>query len=103
MLLVSYSLDVDLIPRSSAYECPRNTKYKAFLGLGSCSCEDHCGWDGCRLVKAPGECIKGTNSEWRWDTEKAAWVAQITQGNISSIPITILVIWAILSVSSFKT
>ena len=90
ILIVSYSIDVDLIPRSSVDGCPKDTIYKA--GVGSCSCEDHCGWDVCRLIDAPLECIIGTNSEWQWDYVKSAWVAQISQGNISSISIAILTI-----------
>ena len=75
-------MDVELIPRSSPDECPKNTQYKH--GLGTCSCEDHCGWDLCRLTVAPIECLVGTNSVWKWDNVRNAWVAQITQGNISS-------------------
>ena len=59
-------------------------------GLGSCSCEDHCGWDLCRLSVAPPECIIGTFSEWQWDYVKKAWVAQVIQGNIVLITIKIL-------------
>ena len=77
VFLASYSVDVDLIPRSKTDACPRNTKYKD--GLGSCSCEDHCGWDVCRLVVAPMECLVGTFSKWHWDHVKNAWVAQVTQ------------------------
>ena len=81
--LAAYSLEVDLIPRAKENECPRNTQYKK--GLGTCSCEDHCGWDLCRLVVAPWACIEATHSKWWWDNTKAGWVAQVTQGNIVSI------------------
>ena len=79
MILASYAVDVELIPRSKTNGCPKNTQYKN--GLGSCSCEDHCGWDICRLVVAPRGCIEGTYSEWQWDHMKHAWVAQVTLGN----------------------
>ena len=70
---------VDLIPRRNDYHCPKNSIYKE--GLGSCSCEDHCGWDVCRLVKAPDECIQQIFSEWQWDTIKHGWVAQVVLGS----------------------
>ena len=75
---MSYSVDVELIPRANANGCPSKTYYKD--GLGSCSCENHCGWDLCRLVVAPTECITGTHSKWEWDDMKRAWVAQIQPG-----------------------
>ena len=78
-------MDVNLIPRSYSYDCPGHMHYKAWAleGPGSCSCEDHCGWDVCRLEVAPLDCIAGTYSEWQWDYVKHAWVAQITLGNIA--------------------
>ena len=69
-----------LIPRSSNNECPKNTHYKE--GFGTCSCEEHCGWDVCRLVKAPEECILDTFSEWQWDAMKNGWIAQVTLGSV---------------------
>ena len=51
-------------------------------GFGTCSCEDHCGWDLCRLTIPPMECIKGTHSEWQWDDTKRAWIAQVKPGMI---------------------
>ena len=47
----------------------------------TCSCEEHCAWDLCRLAIPPDECLRGTGSQWQWDTFKNAWIAQITQGN----------------------
>lgn len=76
-------MELDLIPRSEVNECPRNTQYKD--GIRTCSCEDHCGWDLCRLVKAPDDCIVGTHSEWQWDHVQTAWVAQVIPGNSASI------------------
>ena len=76
--LAPYSGNVELIPRVNADGCIGNTLYKK--GFGSCSCEDHCGWDLCRLTLPPMECIEGTFSEWQWDDKKLAWVAQIKTG-----------------------
>ena len=70
-------------------ECRRNTLYKD--GLKTCSCEDHCGWDVCRLEVPPVECLTGTYSEWKWDYMKNAWVAQVTQGNNFMVIIKIIV------------
>ena len=81
--LASYAVEVGLIPRAKETKCPGNTKYKG--GIGTCSCEDHCGWELCRLAVAPRECIAGTHSEWQWDHEKNAWVAQVITGNLASI------------------
>ena len=75
-------MDVDLIPRSKIRQCPTNTQYKD--GLGTCICEDHCGWDLCRLTVPPEDCISGTHGKWQWDKVKRAWVAQITLGDFAS-------------------
>ena len=83
----SYSVIVELIPRVNVEGCIGNTRYKS--GLGSCSCEDHCGWDLCRLTLPPTKCIEGTYSEWQWDDKKRAWIAQIKQGEIYSTTITL--------------
>ena len=74
------SIKTELIPRSTNKQCPSNSRYKD--GLGTCSCEDHCGWDVCRLVKAPDDCLLGTLSEWHWDTMKNGWVAQVVLGSV---------------------
>ena len=74
---------MDLIPRSSGKQCPTNSRYKD--GLGTCSCEDHCGWDVCRLVRPPNYCILGTFSEWQWDTKKNGWVAQVVLGKLNKL------------------
>ena len=70
---------MDLIPRRNGKQCPKNTVFRE--GLGTCSCEDHCGWDVCRLVKAPNECISETFGEWQWDRIKNGWVAQVVLGS----------------------
>ena len=95
ILLVVYSVDVDLIPHSNANECPMNTQYKNGFwkanyrdGDGSCSCEDHCGWDVCRLVLPPTECVDGAFSEWKWDYVMSAWVAQVTLGTLHYVLLT---------------
>ena len=77
--MVAYSVNMDLIPRVNWHKCPENTEYKG--ALGSCSCEDHCGWDVCRLESPPDECILGSFSEWQWDTTKHGWVAQVVLGS----------------------
>ena len=90
-ILALYSVNIDLIPRPNSDGCPNRGQYKTSQGLdGSCSCEDHCSWDMCRIAVAPTECLKGTYSEWQWDYVKKAWVAQVTQGNIVLITMKIL-------------
>ena len=79
--LIEYSVKEDLIPRSRDSKCTENAQFKD--GLGTCSCEDHCGWDVCRLIKAPIECISGSSSEWQWDSVKNGWVAQVILGNVT--------------------
>ena len=49
--------------------------------LSTCSCEEHCAWDLCRLVNPPNKCLRGTRSQWQWDSFKNAWVAQVIEGN----------------------
>ena len=78
---IAYSVNMDLIPRSNEKQCPKNSYYKE--GLGSCSCEDHCGWDVCRLTDPPDECILGSYSKWQWDILKNGWVAQVALGDVS--------------------
>ena len=77
-----YSLNVDLIPRTNADGCPKNTLYKVLYGLGSCRCEDHCSWELCRLTVPPKQCIIDTYSVWQWDDKIRAWVAQVNQSKI---------------------
>lgn len=48
--------------------------------FGTCSCEEHCNWDSCRLTDPPTDCLNGLNSEWKWDYIERAWVAQVIQG-----------------------
>ena len=75
-----------LIPRPNTNGCPKNTFYKRAIHfktgskVDTCSCEEHCAWDLCRLTVPPKECIMGTNSQWQWDKFKNAWVSQTNQG-----------------------
>ena len=93
-ILASYSVNIDLIPRPNADRCPSRMHYKTSQDInGSCSCEDHCSWDMCRLVVPPMECLMEIYSEWQWDYVKKAWVAQVIQGNIVLITIKILKIF----------
>ena len=73
-----YSTNVDLIPRATKGRCTGDTYYKD--ELGTCSCEEHCNWDSCRLTNPPKECLREIDSEWRWDYSKQYWVAQVIQG-----------------------
>ena len=85
-LVKEYDLDVNLIPRSPPNGC-KVAKKRSKLGTfaQTCSCEEHCNWDLCRLVAPPIDCLRGTNSMWQWDDRKVAWVAQTVQnGNIMS-------------------
>ena len=70
-----YNLDVSLIPRSSKNDCATYRER-----LGTCTCDDHCSWDLCRLSNPPDDCLLGTNSKWKWDKRKKAYVAQIMMG-----------------------
>ena len=89
LLDVVNSLPSELIPRVHwSNGCPTNTQYKRLCYTTkanceiseTCSCEEHCAWNLCRLTVPPHDCILETNSEWQWDTSKNAWVAQIIQG-----------------------
>ena len=79
---IDYSVNSDLIPVADEDRCPKNSHYKVINeeSLGTCTCDSHCNWDVCRLVEPPDECILGSFSEWRWDTVKNGWVAQIVLG-----------------------
>ena len=84
MKLIVENPSVDLIPRPNSKICPKNTQYKGKEtgpSAGTCSCEEHCAWDLCRLTIPPGECLQGNKSQWEWDSVKNAWVAQEIQGN----------------------
>lgn len=70
---------MDLMPHASSKHCPKNSHYKK--SHDTCSCEDHCGWDICRLVNPPDECVEEVFSEWKWDIVKNGWVAQVVIGN----------------------
>ena len=79
----------ELIPRPDGKKCPTNTQYKKnekehagnIFDLSTCSCEEHCAWDLCRLANPPKKCLRGTRSQWQWDSFKNAWVAQVNEGN----------------------
>ena len=73
-----YSLDVFSIPRATNDRCPLTATYRTRFGV--CTCNDHCSWDICRLLDPLDDCLLGTNSEWKWDNLKNAYVAQITDG-----------------------
>ena len=74
-----------MIPRMSEHGCPKNSEHRD--ELNTCSCEDHCSWDLCRLETPPKSCLSGTNSNWRWNRIKSAWSAQISLGNKSEMPL----------------
>ena len=71
-----YIVEVSLIPRAGNDEC--KATYRARFGV--CTCNDHCSWDICRLLEPPDDCLLGKNSEWKWDSLKNAFVAQIIDG-----------------------
>ena len=73
-----YILDISLMPRASNDECEVTAAYRTRFGV--CSCNDHCSWDACRLSEPPEECLLNKNSEWKWDSLKNAYVAQIIEG-----------------------
>lgn len=72
-----------MIPRALHQECPIKGKYRE--RFGTCVCDDHCSWDLCRTVEPENHCIRGTNSVWKWDHLKSAWVAQLHEGTITSM------------------
>ena len=74
-----HGVDVSLIPRSSKGNCAEGKIYRA--RFGACSCDTHCSWDQCRLFIPPYDCLLDTNSIWKWDNIKSAWVAQLLKGN----------------------
>ena len=79
-LLIIFLADYGLIPREPKAGCPKEKVNNS--DFSTCSCEDHCRWDVCRLSNPSKDCLLGTNSEWKWDTTKAAWVARNMNGNI---------------------
>ena len=76
---IDYGLDVSLIPQSSKDGCSSNKIYRE--RFGTCSCDTHCSWDLCRSLIPPSDCLLGTDSIWRWDNVKNAWVAQLLEGD----------------------
>ena len=85
LLFVEYLPADALIPLPDGKKCPKDTQYKENkVGrdlVKTCSCEEHCAWDLCRLVNPPNKCLRGTRSQWQWDSFKNAWVAQVIEGN----------------------
>ena len=73
-----YVLDGSSIPHASKDECEVIAAYRERFGV--CSCNDHCSWDTCRVSEPPQDCLLSTNSEWKWDNLKNAFVAQIIHG-----------------------
>ena len=72
-----YNQDISLIPRASKENCEIKEAYRARFGV--CTCNEHCSWDLCRVLDPPRDCLRETNSEWKWDDLKA-YVAQIVKG-----------------------
>ena len=72
------SVDVDLIPRATQGHCPKGSYYME--QFGTCSCDEHCNWDSCRLTVPPKECLLDIKSKWDWDYLVGAWAAQVIQG-----------------------
>ena len=77
-----YSLDGSLIPRSFKGYCLSDKIYRE--RFRTCSCDTHCSWDLCRSFTPPTNCLLGTDSAWKLDNVKNAWVAQRLGGNIIS-------------------
>ena len=73
-----YSIEVNQIPTPPKDGCPMHTDKKT--RVGTCSCEEHCSWDLCRLKEPPDDCLFEARSEWTWDYKKNAWVAQLIKG-----------------------
>ncbi len=98
----------------SQYKCPDGlTSFKLgntpdmtgfMTGFYSCSCEDHCRWDRCRLDNPPTDCLSKIDAKWMrdlcrfdahkhlpyclskvvakwiWDPAKDYWIAQFVEG-----------------------
>jgi len=68
-------LNGGLIPTQPEDGCPENSFARD--RFDTCTCEEHCSWDLCRLEDAPSACLKGTFSKWVWAKHKMAWVAKV--------------------------
>ena len=80
MTAKDYSLDVNLIPRSTEDDCL--SSHKIFRDrFKTCSCDNHCSWDLCRSLHSPSDCLLGTDKKWEFDNQKDAWVAQLLRGD----------------------
>ena len=77
-IVYGYAVNVELIPRATERRCPKESTYRE--ELGTCSCEEHCHWDSCRLTDPPTDCLLEIHSKWHWDYIEEAWVAQVTIG-----------------------
>ena len=71
-------MNVDLIPRTILGRCRNGGEYRT--ELGTCSCEEHCNWDSCRLTDPPMKCLEELYSSWYWDYIRGFWVAQVIRG-----------------------
>ena len=72
-----------MIPQTPEEGCLQGTldyKYKDYntwqVSQEPCTCEEHCAWERCHLVKPPDKCLDGTKGVWTWDADKRYWVAQ---------------------------
>ena len=79
-LVDSDVIDLDLIPRQPADGCYERSVKR--LHFSTCTCQDHCRWDICRLTDPPNECLFGTGGNWIWDFREKAWIAQVTGGSM---------------------
>ena len=43
----------------------------------TCFCEEHCGWEVCRVFEYPEECLTEVKSVWVWNSKKQFWAAQL--------------------------
>ena len=73
-----------MIPRASQVDCFAMLAWSKIhrSRFSTCSCDAHCSWDLCRSADPPTECLFATESMWKLDNVKNAWVAQHLEGNI---------------------
>ena len=79
-LVDSDVIDLDLIPRQPADGCYERSVKR--LHFSTCTCQDHCRWDICRLADPPNECLFGTGGNWIWASREKTWIAQVTGGSM---------------------
>ena len=92
-----YGLDGSLIPRSFKGYCLSDKIYRE--RFRTCSCDTHCSWDLCRSFTPPTNCLLGTDSVWKLDNVKNAWVAQRLGGNTLIFAINLLLALSILEIT----